>query len=72
MTIAIAANQRLTPAELPQATTWRMKDLLQASLGGTLLQRRTIDRPLTTFADRQYYMDAMSKTLWLGFPHGWH
>lgn len=64
MTIALATNQRLTAAELPQANNlWRIKGLLQAALGGALLQRATIDSAFDNSRDRQYYMDAMSKTL---------
>lgn len=57
-------TQRLTCAELPQANNlWRIKGLLQAALGGALLQRATIDAAFDNSRDRQYYMDAMSKTL---------
>ena len=64
MNIALATNQRLTCSELPQANNlWRIKGLLQASLGGVLLQRTAIDTAFDNPRDRLYYMDAMSKTL---------
>lgn len=64
MTIALATNQRLTCAELPQANNlWRIKGLLEAALGGAVLQRVAIDAAFDNSRDRQYYMDAMSKTL---------
>jgi hypothetical protein len=64
MTITLASNQRLTCSELPQANNlWRIKGLLQSALGGVLLQRATIDAAFDNSRDRQYYMDAMSKTL---------
>lgn len=64
MTIALATHQRLTCSELPQANNlWRMKGLLQAALGGVILQRETIDAAFDNHRDRQYYMDAMCKTL---------
>lgn len=64
MTNATSTAQRLTCAALPQANNlWRMKGLLQAALGGNLLQRATIDSAFDNSRDRQYYMDAMSKTL---------
>lgn len=64
MTIALATNQRLTCSEVPQANNlWRIKGLLQAAIGGVLLQRSVIDSAFDNHRDRQYYMDAMSKTL---------
>lgn len=64
MTIALATHQRLTCAELPQANNlWRIKGLLQAALGGVILQRSALDSAFDNHRDRQYYMDAMSKTL---------
>lgn len=63
MTITLATNQRLTCAELPQANNmWRMKGLLQAAVAGAL-RRATIDSAFDNNRDRQYYLDAMSKTL---------
>lgn len=64
MTIALANNQRMTCVELPQANNlWRIKGLLQAVLGGAVLQQATIASAFDNSRDRLYYMDAMSKTL---------
>lgn len=63
MTIATSTAQRLTCAELPQANNlWRIKGLLQSAVGG-VLQSTTVDAAFDNARDRQYYMDAMSKTL---------